>query len=309
MSEQLVSENSTMASAGFAETVQKWRDSFRLVRVRLFDFLYLVYKLTTNTIKMPYYLVRDSKYFVFDYAKTIVDRTINLKTVYDRHIPSVDLRDIRKMLKGPEPKINVLFENAYGNINFQEAVSMSYIIQALQPKRLFEIGTFDGFSTYHLAMNAPEDAQVYTLNLPPDSTFEEYSKLYSLTEYRGDLVTHQLGKSLGIGRLYRESSVAHKVKQLYGDSLKTDFSAFKNSIDFCFVDGGHSYIHLENDSRNAMSMLTGRGVIVWHDYNTQHRDIFKFLNRFSQSHKLFHIKETRLVVYFGPDIQLSELSN
>lgn len=285
--------------------LKRIRTSSRLFAARFFDFSFLFYKLTMSLLKFPYYFFADRRFFTFEYAKTIVDRTLNLEVTYNRKIESIDLRTLKSLLNGPAPKLDVLFESQYGNINFSEAVSISYLIQALQPKVLFEIGTFDGFSTYHLAMNSPDTAKVFTLNLPPDSSFEDYHKLYSLTEYRGDLLTHELGKSLGIGRMYRESPVAHKVTQLFGDSLEFNFSPYRKSVDLCFIDGGHSYLHMASDTKNAMSILTDMGVAIWHDYNIQHREIYRFLNELSETYRLFHLEGTRLVIFFGKAVPLS----
>ena len=66
------------------------------------------------------------------------------------------------------------FESKFGNINFMEALATSYVAQASKGRTFFEIGTFDGFSAYHLAKNSPSDAVVYTLNLPENSRIKSF---------------------------------------------------------------------------------------------------------------------------------------
>jgi predicted O-methyltransferase YrrM len=269
--------------------------------VTAFEFLRLVYKLSLSVIRFPYFLWTNPNRFVFHYCKEVVDRTLNLPILYDKRLESIDMSALQKLVQGPMPDIKVSFNSKFGNVNFQEAVAISYIIQCTQPKLLLEIGTFDGFSTVHLAQNSPADATVVTLNLPPDSSFEDYEEAYSLTEYEGDLRTHDMVKERGVGELYRHSPFAHKVTQLYGDSLVYDFSAYHGQVDFCFIDGGHSYKHVSSDTERMMCCLSNRGVIVWHDYNIQHRDIYKFLNKLGQTKKLYHVSDTRLAVYFAPE--------
>jgi hypothetical protein len=43
----------------------------------------------------------------------------------------------------------------------------------LKPKRIFEIGTFHGYTTLQMGLNAPVDSEIFTLDLSPesDSTF------------------------------------------------------------------------------------------------------------------------------------------
>ena len=259
---------------------------------RLLTLLYVLYKIAFNILLVPYYLFKNSKLFIHHYLRNFVDGVINLQLSYGRHIESVDLVGLQALLGGPNPHLHLQFANQFGNINFQEGIAIAYIIQGFKPKALFEIGTFDGFSTYHLAKNSPPDAIVHTLNLPVDHSLSDYAHVYSLVEYHSDTETHE--------RL-KESDAAHKVVQHFGNSLEFDFSPFRGRIEFCFIDGGHSYHHLESDTRNAMDILAERGVIVWHDYNVQHRDIRRFLRALSLKHKLYHIEGTRLVIYLKPE--------
>lgn len=265
----------------------------------LIDLFYIACKIASNLLRTPYYLARNLRLYVHHYLKPVIDRTMNLEMLYSEKIPSIDLCMLQKLLGGPQPDLHLLFENKYGNINFHEAVAIAYIVQAVRPKRLFEIGTFDGFSTYHLAANAPDDARIFTLNLPADTPFREFRRIYSLTEYHGDRTTHEALRSTEIGELYRKHGVSRKVTQLFGDSLRFDFAPYRKTMDVVFIDGGHSYAHVESDSREAMAMAAEKGIILWHDYNVQHRDIRRFLNAFSEERRLYHIRDTRLVVYLG----------
>ena len=130
----------------------------------------------------------------------------------------------------------------------------------------------------------------------------DYMENYSLIEYQRDRHTHEKLKEAEIGKLYKESDVAHKVTQHFGNSLSYDFSSLVGTCQFCFIDGGHSRQHLESDTANAMKLLGERGVIVWHDYNIQHRDVRYYLKQLSKTVKLYHIEGTRLAVYFKPEL-------
>jgi predicted O-methyltransferase YrrM len=179
-----------------------------------------------------------------------------------------------------------------------EGLIIAYIVETVKPMKIFEIGTYDGFSTYHLAMNGHPLAEIYTINLPMEEGHShENIKRLSWFEYFGDNSTHAVLKKSRIGDSYKRCPQSKKVKQLFGDTLTYDFSRFKEKIDLCFIDGGHSYECLVKDTANAMDMLSEHGLIIWHDFNMQHRDIYRFMMGFSRHHKLFWISDTRLVLY------------
>ena len=147
-----------------------------------------------------------------------------------------------------------------GNITTIELVFINKVVVQTAPKRLFEIGTFDGRTTINLAANSPSDAHVFTLDLPRtmlDDTklpLESCERAYIDKEKSGILIAGHEAEG--------------KITQLCGDSATFDFSPHWGQMDFVFVDGSHSYEYVLSDSRIAMRLLRGgRGTIVWHDYN------------------------------------------
>jgi predicted O-methyltransferase YrrM len=40
---------------------------------------------------------------------------------------------------------------------------------SLKPKRIFEIGTFHGYTTLQMGLDAPVDSEIFTLDLSPES--------------------------------------------------------------------------------------------------------------------------------------------
>lgn len=269
---------------------------------RLFTLCYLLMRCTLNLVRLPVYFLFDTRRSIDIHARSFVDGLLNLHCVHDTHIRTLNLVGLQNHLKGPDPSLCLRFDSGFGNVNCMEALVLAYITQCIRPTKVFEIGTFDGFSTYHLAMNSSSRTAVFTLNLDEHLSFDTYRNIYSLLslEYFSDSITHDLGKQSGIGRIYRQCPSADKVTQLFGDSLTYDFSRFENSIDLCFIDGGHSDQHIRMDSANALKMVRPGGFVVWHDYNVQHRDIYRFLRRFSKQHSLFHVSGTRLVFFQVP---------
>nr|NGX27717.1 hypothetical protein [Chlamydiota bacterium] len=64
---------------------------------------------------------------------------------------------------------SVRLENFFsrnGNLSPYEVMAIAAIITEEKPKRLLEIGTFDGNTTLQMALNAPDDAIIHTIDLP-----------------------------------------------------------------------------------------------------------------------------------------------
>jgi hypothetical protein len=148
---------------------------------------------------------------------------------------------------------------AAGNASPLELIAMAKLVRKHQPHKILEIGTFDGRTTLNLAANAPDDAKVYTLDLPREQMDEA-----ALTLLETDR-THVDKDASGL----RFHGTAHgeKITQLFGDSATFDFGPYAGQIDFMFVDGAHSYEYVIADTKTALKLTSGRNaVILWHDY-------------------------------------------
>ncbi|HEX7050402.1 MAG TPA: hypothetical protein VF188_09395 [Longimicrobiales bacterium] len=91
-----------------------------------------------------------------------------------------------------------------------DLVALAILCRALEPATIFEIGTSIGHTTAHFAMNSPEDARVYTLDLPP-GTAPALRTTY--TDARHVDATQRNGQCV-----FEGTSGEHKVRRLYGFS-------------------------------------------------------------------------------------------
>jgi predicted O-methyltransferase YrrM len=164
-----------------------------------------------------------------------------------------------------------------------ETLTIGAISQWLQPKRVFEIGTYRGTTALALAMNSPDDATIFTLDLPPRT--------------QGDGQTDD-----EVGSAYRGVAAGRKITQLYGDSTTFDFRAYERSVDLILIDGNHDERFVSIDTANALKMLTPSGVIVWDDYLWDSRypecaGVTRCLDKLSEEFDIANIDGTRLAVY------------
>ena len=176
-----------------------------------------------------------------------------------------------------------------GNVTPEELVVLASFAKKFQPRRIFEIGTFDGRTSLNLIANAAPDAELYTLDLPKSAI--------TSTELRIKTGDRKFIDKPSSGSRFVGTSYAPRIHQIYADSAKYDYSALHNSMDLIFVDGAHSYEYVMNDTEKVWPLLkNGKGIILWHDYGWH--EVILALNEFytqdSRFSKLMHIEGTTI---------------
>ncbi|MDP8261730.1 MAG: class I SAM-dependent methyltransferase [Candidatus Ancaeobacter aquaticus] len=188
-------------------------------------------------------------------------------------------------------------EYTNGNVRYSElGILAALAADCRAGSNLFEIGTFDGRTTLNLAMNAPAECMVYTLDLPPD--LETKLPLASGEQHMIDKPQSGLRYEA-----YRQTHPAliGRVHQLLGDSAAFDYSPYKDTCSLIFVDGSHSYDYEMSDTRAAMDMVESGGVVIWHDYGIW-EDVNKALEELDkqEGYGLSNISGTTLVYWRKP---------
>ena len=216
------------------------------------------------------YLVR--KNLFFQEIKAV--STHSSKIEPEKILPLVSIEDL-----APDIIPKLINTNAEdGNVSAYELECISKLIKANNPKTIFEIGTFNGLTTLHLAVNSNPETRIHTLDLPENEVHSTKLRIKS-----GDkkFILKQKSGVKFIGTEYE-----NRITQIYSDSAKYDYSAHINKIDFVFIDGSHSYEYVLNDTEIAFKLLrNSKGVILWHDYSW--REVVQALNEFFQNDKRF----------------------
>jgi hypothetical protein len=167
---------------------------------------------------------------------------------------------------------------------------LATIISALNPKKIFETGTFRGVGTLTMALNAPE-ADIYTLDLP-----EQYTETEVETLSKGDKEWVRLSRT-STGFAFHGHAAATRIHQLRGNSLTFEPPTELQNIDLCFIDGGHSYECIKADTETALKILSPNGVIVWDDYTWFIDGVSQYLTELRHSLPLYRIAGSQLVIY------------
>ena len=210
------------------------------------------------------------------------------------------LNEITKNLKGPKEDVII---KSFSISNDNKVVGMTsdyeaWIISSLSKisKHIFEFGTCSGKTTYLMALNSDDDAKIITVTLKPDNLEEiEMSNKDNKISYR-----NIVNESIYDKFLFSGTSVEKKIKLIFQNSLNFDYSSFKNKMDLIFIDGGHTYSVVKNDSEKSFKMLNSNGIILWHDYvpgKKSAMDVVKYINEISKTKKIYNIKNTSLCFY------------
>jgi hypothetical protein len=212
-----------------------------------------------------------------------------------------------------------------GSLTMLEATVMASLLKLLDPRVVFEIGTFLGYSTALLLRNTDSNCKVYSLDLDIDAAELATASTFSEHELRTDDVKNDnyLRYTQAAKGPYYLRNIDHttrsRLKLLKGNSL--EFNCSKNGVagcvDLVFVDGGHEYDIIASDTVKALEMLGGNGLIIWHDYNSKiHSDVTRFLGEYSKDKLVLHVENTMLallpvgdvlgkLISFGEPVRLS----
>jgi hypothetical protein len=191
-----------------------------------------------------------------------------------------------------------------GGISLLETFLLITAIRLVSAKRIFEFGTFLGSTTLNLALNSPDDAKIFTLDLDHDSA-------KGIAQDACDAPLTGMHLSAGLNLDFSSTNVNHKIETLFGNSREFDGSPWAGTIDLAFIDGGHDVPTASADTKNAMLMVRQESpsCILWHDYrNRDCEALTKYLDQLSEEIEIFHIEDTMLSIAFqGPHDHFSKL--
>lgn len=142
-----------------------------------------------------------------------------------------------------------------GSMTITEISSLCHLIAARRPRKILEIGSFQGLTTLNMALNAPA-SEVHTLDLP--QTTDPTTTLFKNND------TSIIGRR---GFLYYADRPENaRVHQHFGDTATFDYSEIGGGVDFALIDAAHSYEYVKNDTVKALPLMTDGSIMLWHDY-------------------------------------------
>lgn len=172
-----------------------------------------------------------------------------------------------------------------GGTRLEELVYLAAATRALQPRKIFEIGTFKGRTTAVFALNAPE-AEILTLDLPSEYT--------AGSDYIG--TDAELVRTRNLAEFITEYGLQDRCTQVLGDSMLFDPRAHAGTVELAFIDGAHTYAHVRNDTEKVAVMMAPHGLVFWHDYGGKgrFRGITDYLHELRERFPVYRIFGTTL---------------
>jgi predicted O-methyltransferase YrrM len=191
-----------------------------------------------------------------------------------------------------------------GSVTTLEASLICSLLFLTKPKKIFEFGTFFGYTTLIMLSNTNQSTKVYTIDLPSDNQKIENSKdqpnwelIRTDDRYNDNYLTnlvHERGE-----KYLQESKLDSRLYLIKEDStnFKPDAFDLLATTDFIFLDGGHTDPVVRADTHNSLKMLSENGILIWHDYNsTIHRKVTQVVNEHAQKKVVIHIQNTMLAI-------------
>ena len=177
-------------------------------------------------------------------------------------------------------------DSGYGGMPPQDLCALLRVARWIAPSRVFEMGTYHGATTAHLALNT--NAEIYTLDLPRELAG-------GLNQYIPKEAALLQPKD-SIGRHYRNRTHDGVIRQLWSDSRTFDYAPYRRSMDLVLVDACHLYDYVVSDSQNAFDLLGATGAILWHDFGNA-QDVTRAVIEIGRRYPIYHIEGTWLALY------------
>jgi len=163
-------------------------------------------------------------------------------------------------------------------------------------KNIFEFGTCSGKTTFLMALNSSDDSKIMTLTLDSEQTKYLIKKKYDTKVPLRNIQNESIYKKF----LFSNTNVENKIQVIFQNSMNFKIEKYKNKFDLIFIDGGHTYSVVKNDSEKSFEMLKSNGVILWHDYvpgKQSAKDVVKYIHELSKNKKIYHLRNTSLCFF------------
>lgn len=169
--------------------------------------------------------------------------------------------------------------------------ALGSVVKALQPKVILETGTYLGVSTIAMALNAPPDCRIYTVDLPDDASPAQVPGLNAIDQAHVRTSRHRVGEA------FLQSAFRERIQQIREDSMTFRAEKWLSNADLVYIDGGHSLECITKDTENAFRVLAPEGTIIWDDYFHLYPDVVSFLDKLADQQPLHVIEGTNFAIY------------
>ncbi len=192
--------------------------------------------------------------------------------------------------EGESWRLNLaMMPRSNASVSTLEFVCLLLLMKRARAGCVFEFGTYKGVSITQLALNLPDGAKIYTLDLPDGQVTTELP----ISIAKDIDIAFQGGKGCLVPEELRS-----RITFLRQDSARFDPAPYEGQVDFVFVDGAHNREYVRNDSEKGWRMLRRGGIIAWHDCAPNDPEVIEYL--LSSSYGAALIQGTSLAYAIKP---------
>ena len=208
----------------------------------------------------------------------------------------------RGLKSHPEDRAVLPPQGGEGGRYAGDLLTLAAVTRLLQPKRVFEIGTFNGNTASVFLMNAPAEAIVFSLDLPLDFQPSGGSETEGMIHLDRELIQRR-----NLGNSVYTYQLESRFRQLLCDSLDFDPEPYRGSIELGFIDGAHGYKFVKNDTEKMAIMMAEDGLVFWHDYGGKgrFRPLADYLETLGRGTAFFRVPGTMLAWTTAADLRLA----
>lgn len=219
--------------------------------------------------------------------------------------PKLLLKSAEDIFNAPIDIFLHLPSSDIGSLTTLEATMIIALLKIFNPAKIFEFGTFLGYTTSILTRNSSDSSIVFSLDLDVNSIQVNVAELNDFSNK--DVLTNDVINDAFLSKIQSVKGEFYlsdidilqksKIRLLKQNSLELDVNdlGLTNEIDFTFIDGGHTYEIVKSDTEKAFLMAKKNSIILWHDYNSKiHGDVSKYLLDLSDTYTIYHIANTML---------------
>lgn len=181
-------------------------------------------------------------------------------------MPSVvsNFKVLAAQTKSIEDAVNLAFSFNHLGISIksfqlkEEITRLLRIVEGLKPKIVLEIGGGLGGTLFLLCKASAPDATIISINFPEKMFLMEGYPTWKdqlLKSFAGDTQNMHLIRANS-----HDVETINKIKNILGN----------RAIDFCFIDGDHSYEGVKRDFEMYSPLVKKGGTIAFHDIITHH---------------------------------------
>ena len=116
---------------------------------------------------------------------------------------------------------------------------------------IFEFGTCSGKTSYIMALNSPDNAKIKTITLNEDQA----SNLNFKSGESKSAYINSKNESSYKEFMFSGTSCESKIDFSFKNSMDLDIKDLKNKYDLIFIDGGHTFSIIKNDTEKALEMI------------------------------------------------------